>query len=1238
MSIFRQVPDLKFALGLSTMMSFYGIVSLIVYMLPTEKYGYSMTYKIVVIALILLTLPIALVAGIMVSRRSKKAKAAEEAAKEAAKEGEAPDKADAEKQKLNKPQGDYSDIGQAAEETVQFLKSSNLGGGKDAVYELPWYLVVGNPKSGKTSLSIASGLNFQKLPSQRESELKFVRPTKNIDWRVTSDAVFLDTAGRYQLEGSDQDEWSGLLETLKKYRGNRPLDGMILSVSAERLLHADEQEIEQIAKVLRSRIDEAIERLKVRFPVYLVFTHADSIEGFRDSFSNSQKEGQNLVWGATIPLEKSENAHTLFDSEFDLLQNSVMKRRLMRLSAPFPPVRQLKIFNFPLHFGSARKKLGHFVNNLFRPNPFSESPFLRGFYFTAVPVNRPKMDGGQTMTNVGQTVGESYFAQKLFRDVILRDKDLVATFQSQKVKPPIMGWVLTILGTLLTFALLLASGISLFQNKQMVESASKNGETVLTMVRGDKERNPLTKNAEETNDEILKIEELRRSLLELDKYDRDGSPILMRFGFYSGNKLYLDKLLPIYYNAIEQRYKKPLVKKIEDDLRKFSSGNVVASAGSPTPQEQEVLGKNYDLLRTYLMLSKEDVDPNRKELKTYRDYAEPTTLTTTLSEFLKTEAKIPEGMEAIAQQQLEFYFKQVKRDSFPSIKLEKTLVDATRTKLEAFPAWARYYKDVTTEISKKVDPISAETILAGVNNDGGLSGSYTVPGAYTVDAYRKFVKEAILKSPEAVNKDNWVMGGKADKGQADGTVVKLVEDKYLNDYADNWRKFVRSIEIAKYESKEGAVESLRAFADTGSPMKKLLQEVAKQTNISAEPVGTGWIDSIMSYFTGKKSADNKADTLVDKDFRPLFAFVDAKEDSPISKYGNAYQKILKCSDPECDIEKLTLPEITTQVQSQKGAFVKLLSGAEKELDGAIGSFKGTSAGQDIATLLKKPLNNFNNYVGGGIVNQLEKIWREQILSKAKEAEKGFPFDAEGEADLTKLTAYLNPTNGTFTKFYNDNLQKYFEDVNGQLKEKASNGDIKFTEDFVKYLNAAFRLREALFGKNATPGFGYDFKLSKVNDALIEVTIDGQKIDSNGTGSTTFKFPAASGETGAFMNFASTAENTPTSGKPPVNANTSANSSSPPVNTISNTAPKAFQDSTSSPSPSGASKIAFAGTWGLFKFFEQGSPKKQPSGEYVLTYKLGGKTVTATVKPTGGDLFDRSIFTSARAPQNLLKGN
>src|SRR6185369_12240952 len=224
------------------------------------------------------------------------------------------------------PAGNYGELNAGVEEVIQFLKTSNLGdGGKDAVYSLPWYIVAGAPKSGKTSLVLGSNLNFQTLPSQRQSELKVIRPTPNVDWRVASEGVFFDTAGRYQTEGVDGDEWSALLEAIKKARPNRPLDGMVLVVDTEQVLKSDDRESEEMAKILRTRLDDAILRLKVRFPIYLVFTHADSIEGFRDSFSTSKGEDKSLVWGTTIPLEKSENSQAMFDSEYEILQDAVMK-------------------------------------------------------------------------------------------------------------------------------------------------------------------------------------------------------------------------------------------------------------------------------------------------------------------------------------------------------------------------------------------------------------------------------------------------------------------------------------------------------------------------------------------------------------------------------------------------------------------------------------------------------------------------------------------------------------------------------------------------------------------------------------------------------------------------------------------------------------------------------------------------------------------------------------------------
>ncbi len=210
----------------------------------------------------------------------------------------------------------------------------------------------------------------------------------------------------------------------------------------------------------------------------------------------------------------------------------------MRLSAPFPPVRQLRIFNFPLHFGSARGKMGAFVSTLFRPNPFNENPFLRGFYFTAAPVGRPSMpQGGKTMApNQPQIIGDTYFTERLFRDVVLRDKDLVRTMQEQKQRPPILGWVLTSLGALLILSLLILAGISLYNNNKMLEEATTRGEAVLSIVRADGGNSPLGKSPEQAQKEINATEDLRETMAKLDDYNRNGVPFYMGLGIYSGDK------------------------------------------------------------------------------------------------------------------------------------------------------------------------------------------------------------------------------------------------------------------------------------------------------------------------------------------------------------------------------------------------------------------------------------------------------------------------------------------------------------------------------------------------------------------------------------------------------------------------------------------------------------------------------------------------------------------------------
>lgn len=1191
------LDQFKYAFGLGGLMSFYGIVGLIVFMVPSATMGNN--YKILIIALVLLTLPFALLLMFISSRRAKKKRRKEEAAAQAQASEQGNGAAPA--QKTSAPAGQYPELIRGAEEAVQFLKTSNLGvSGRDAVYSLPWYVVAGAPKAGKSSLVISSNLNFQTLPSQRQSEQRFIRPTGAVDWRVTSDAVFVDTAGRYQTEGVDGEEWASLIETIKKHRSNRPLDGFVLAVDTNTIMKGDEREIEELAKVLRARLDDAIQRLKVRFPVYLVFTHADSIEGFRDSFSTSKHEEKTLVWGATIPIEKSENAQALFDSEYELLQDSVMKRRLVRLSAPFPPVRQLKIFNFPLHFGSARRKFAAFVNALFRPNPFSENPFLRGFYFTAAPA-------GKGSANAPQTVANGHFTERLFRDVLLRDKDLVKTFVAQRRRPPIFGWVFTILILLLVGFLLLMAGISLITNRQMLDDAAAKGEKVLVMRKSDAGKDILAKNEDETRREIVVTDELRSLMVQLDDYDRVRPPFYMRFGMYSGSAVYERSLLPIYFSVIEQRFKAPALRRVEAELRKFADSQPVANPSQLTQKEEENLGKHYDLLKAYLMLSGE-----------YQGKAEATHISNALKDYWAADAKIPADMKLTAQQNLEFWAKQVDRKAddgnFPRISLNAKLVEDSRRKLQAFPAVYRYYSRKVTEISKVVDDsvgtTTVDSILArnGAADAGLIQGRYNVPSAFTRPGL-DLMKVAIAEADQKLSEDDWVMGELGKKELAQSTDARKLEERYYRDYADQWLKFVKAVEVKPYKNKTEATNALQGFSQTNSPMEILVREIARNTNLSAPLENPGWIEWLKSFVVKKKAAETGG-TPPETEFRSLFTFVGGKDKpdaAPIGKYrgeiGKAYNDFNGVSEDRMKkiAEQMANDEDPIKLRARETAITSLLGG-----------FNETPSGQATAALLQRPIGNLKALLGADAQSQLAKTWTESILPDAKEIEKGYPFeDGQTETDLTKLTAFLAPNEGKFSKFYDEKLTRYFEEANGQLRVKDT-AEVKFSDEFVTYLNNLMNLRKALYSAGPTPKFEYEFSLKPVKDAIVEVSIDGQKINSaDQTGSIKGTFPAASGaETGVLVNVGSTSGVT-TSSPPAGNTNTSSTTSS-------------------------SSGLKYQGNWGLFRFVDASRPQKQSGGEYLLTFNVSGKTVTATIKSSGGDLFDKTTFRQIRVPQNFMK--
>ncbi|MCW4292545.1 MAG: type VI secretion system membrane subunit TssM, partial [Candidatus Thiodiazotropha taylori] len=187
-------------------------------------------------------------------------------------------------------------LGQRLDDAIRILKESKLGGKQDSqyLYQLPWYMFIGPPGSGKTTALLNSGLHFPLADKLGNDAVQGIGGTRNCDWWFTDDAVLLDTAGRYTTQDSyeevDRAAWMGFLDLLKKHRKRRPINGALVAISVEDILQLTDIERINHAKAIRLRVKELIDHFGIRFPIYVLFTKCDLLAGFNEFFENLSRD------------------------------------------------------------------------------------------------------------------------------------------------------------------------------------------------------------------------------------------------------------------------------------------------------------------------------------------------------------------------------------------------------------------------------------------------------------------------------------------------------------------------------------------------------------------------------------------------------------------------------------------------------------------------------------------------------------------------------------------------------------------------------------------------------------------------------------------------------------------------------------------------------------------------------------------------------------------------------------
>ncbi|MCP3899211.1 MAG: type VI secretion system protein ImpL, partial [Desulfobacteraceae bacterium] len=274
------------------------------------------------------------------------------------------------------------EISQRWKDAVADLKKSNLKNHGNPLYVLPWYMLIGESASGKTTSIKNSGLTSKYASPEKTSG---VSGTKNCDWWFFEQAIIIDTAGRYavhQEETSDEEEWQFFLSSLGKYRKKEPLNGLIITISADKLLNSSPDAIEDEGKKIRVRIEELMQSLGAKFPVYVLVTKCDLIYGMKQFFEHLPKETYKQAFGY-INKDNTNDAIQVVDKTFESTNEILGQLRLRLSNTPGNDLMPHEVLLFPEEFAKLQSGFKTFVDSAFNLSIYQEQPYFRGIYFSS---------------------------------------------------------------------------------------------------------------------------------------------------------------------------------------------------------------------------------------------------------------------------------------------------------------------------------------------------------------------------------------------------------------------------------------------------------------------------------------------------------------------------------------------------------------------------------------------------------------------------------------------------------------------------------------------------------------------------------------------------------------------------------------------------------------------------------------------------------------------------------------
>ena len=993
-----------------------------------------------------------------------------------------------------RPSPEATKLRERFEEAVGALTKGKKSG--YSLYELPWYVFIGAPGSGKTTALVNSGLRFPADQRGSKAAVRGVGGTRNCDWWFTDEAIFLDTAGRYTTQdsdaSSDSEGWREFLALLTKYRLRRPINGIILTISTQDLLTQGEAGREAHVDAARRRLTELTRELQIQLPVYLMVTKCDMVAGFAEYFDNLTQDERAQVWGVTFPYDQSLNgeAADAFPPEYDALIGRLNERVFARVEEERGPRRRASIFAFPQQMAALREPLTQFVSDLFSSSSFNDQILLRGVYLTSGTQDGTQID--RLLGSIGRRFGvaadavaaapgrgKAFFMERLLKQVVIGESGLAGV--NRRLEMRTMVWQLVAYAAVLLVLVvsLVALWVSYANNRDYLNEVSAE----LATLRRDTPALP------RASLEVL-LPQLNAVRAVSDSANRyhDSTPWGMRWGLFQGNSV---------GNAARDAYLRELDGIVLPRFAARVKQHLVGYASEPE--------KLYFYLKAYLMLG----DPRHLDKKHLQQIAD-------------LEWKMPDATPG-AGTSLSNHFQSLLAysDTLRPVALDPAVVAQARSTILRASISQIMFDQLRRSLSDdakrglQLDVIAGSGIEKVLRRKSGRKLSEPVPSFYTKPVFNETTGTGMAPLVKQFAEETWVWGSGAMTAASWPKLTSEVTEIYEREYIKYWDDLLNDLEIVQFSTVQQYSDELTIIVSPTSPLKGLLKTVQEQTSLitTADTAGGG-LGSVAERL--KKSADGMfysaqkkisgtsglaPGTVITQHFEPIHRYM-AGAPAPID---GTLEQIRKIRDRLATLG----PQVggTSPLSALTDTVLRDLRQALRQ--------DAVNLPSPVNTLAVQMAQNVVGSITSDATRELENLYQEEVVSQCRVRVDGrYPFGSGADISLSDFSTVFGP-GGLYDKFFAERLDKLVD--SSQRPWTWRPDSVASSPGMLAQFERVGRIREMFFAPGSkSPELEFRIRLSKLDPSAtrLYVDIDGQAFDvkpgGEGGGPATWPGPKKAG--------------------------------------------------------------------------------------------------------------------------------